>query len=90
MTLRTRHYAKRQRTWMRRLPGLEPVAGDRDPAEIAAASRRRLTGRREHDAVREARDAMVLLVDRGPGAGRGRACSSASPQRRRRRAGRSG
>ena len=34
--VRTRRYAKRQRTWMRRLPGLEPVAGDRDPAVVAA------------------------------------------------------
>ena len=36
MVVRTRRYAKRQRTWMRRLPGLELVAGDRDPAVIAA------------------------------------------------------
>jgi tRNA dimethylallyltransferase len=36
IVVRTRRYAKRQRTWMRRLPGLEPVAGDRDPAVVAA------------------------------------------------------
>ncbi|HEY2788944.1 MAG TPA: tRNA (adenosine(37)-N6)-dimethylallyltransferase MiaA [Gaiellales bacterium] len=36
IVVRTRRYAKRQRTWMRRLPGLEPVAGDRDAAVIAA------------------------------------------------------
>jgi tRNA dimethylallyltransferase len=34
--VRTRRYAKRQRTWMRRLPGLQRVAGDRDPALVAA------------------------------------------------------
>jgi tRNA dimethylallyltransferase len=41
LMVRTRRYAKRQRTWMRRLPGLVPVAADRAPdtvaAEIAAA-----------------------------------------------------
>ncbi len=36
LVVRTRRYAKRQRTWMRRLPGLEAVAGDRDPALVAA------------------------------------------------------
>ena len=34
---RTRRYAKRQRTWMRRLPGLHPVAAGAAPAEVAAA-----------------------------------------------------
>jgi tRNA dimethylallyltransferase len=41
LNVRTRRYAKRQRTWMRRLPEVATVAGDRDPravaAEIAAA-----------------------------------------------------
>ena len=37
IVVRTRRYAKRQRTWMRRLPGLDEVGGDRDPALVAAA-----------------------------------------------------
>lgn len=36
LVVRTRRYAKRQRTWMRRLPGLQRVAGDRDPSLVAA------------------------------------------------------
>ncbi len=36
MVVRTRRYAKRQRTWMRRLPALRLVAGDRDAATVAA------------------------------------------------------
>lgn len=36
IVVRTRRYAKRQRTWMRRLPGLEGVAGDRAAAVVAA------------------------------------------------------
>jgi len=27
LDVRTRQYAKRQRVWMRRIPGLQPVAG---------------------------------------------------------------
>jgi tRNA dimethylallyltransferase len=39
---RTRRYAKRQRTWMRKLPSLAPLDASRPPAELAAeiASRR--------------------------------------------------
>ena len=37
LVVRTRRYAKRQRTWMRRLPGLRQVDADRDPAAVAAA-----------------------------------------------------
>ena len=60
MTLRTRQYAKRQRTWMRRLPGIAEVArGGGDPGAGSMS-------RRPHDAVREARDAMVLLVTATP------------------------
>ena len=33
---RTRRYAAYQRKWMRRIPGLVPLDGTRDPAEIAA------------------------------------------------------
>ncbi|HEY8581637.1 MAG TPA: tRNA (adenosine(37)-N6)-dimethylallyltransferase MiaA [Capillimicrobium sp.] len=37
MKRRTRAYAKRQLTWMRKLPGVEPVdLTDRDPADVAA------------------------------------------------------
>jgi tRNA dimethylallyltransferase len=36
LAVRTRRYAKRQRTWMRRVPGLRLVAGDRDAATVAA------------------------------------------------------
>jgi tRNA dimethylallyltransferase len=36
LALRTRRYAKRQRTWMRRLPGLRLVDADRDAASVAA------------------------------------------------------
>jgi tRNA dimethylallyltransferase len=35
LMVRTRRYAKRQRTWMRRLPGLVRVAADDDPATVA-------------------------------------------------------
>jgi tRNA dimethylallyltransferase len=36
LAARTRRYAKRQRTWMRRLPGVRPVDADRDAAAVAA------------------------------------------------------
>ncbi|HEY2869945.1 MAG TPA: tRNA (adenosine(37)-N6)-dimethylallyltransferase MiaA [Gaiellales bacterium] len=36
LAARTRRYAKRQRTWMRRVPGLRLVDADRDPAAVAA------------------------------------------------------
>jgi len=36
LVVRTRRYAKRQRTWMRRLPGLRLVDADRQPAAVAA------------------------------------------------------
>jgi tRNA dimethylallyltransferase len=36
LIVRTRRYAKRQRTWMRRLPGLRVVDADREPAAVAA------------------------------------------------------
>ena len=36
LAARTRRYAKRQRTWMGRVPGLRLVAGDRDAATVAA------------------------------------------------------
>jgi tRNA dimethylallyltransferase len=36
LAVRTRRYAKRQRTWMRRLPGLRLVDADRDAAAVAA------------------------------------------------------
>jgi tRNA dimethylallyltransferase len=36
LDVRTRRYAKRQRTWMRRLPDVAMVAADRDPRAIAA------------------------------------------------------
>ena len=35
ISLRTRRYAAYQRKWMRRIPGLVTVAGDRPPGEIA-------------------------------------------------------
>ncbi len=36
LAVRTRRYAKRQRTWMRRLPGLRLVDADRDAPAVAA------------------------------------------------------
>jgi tRNA dimethylallyltransferase len=36
LTARTRRYAAYQRKWMRRIPGLVPVDGDRAPEEVAA------------------------------------------------------
>lgn len=36
IALRTRQYAAYQRKWMRRIPGLEALAADRDPREVAA------------------------------------------------------
>ncbi|HET7043300.1 MAG TPA: tRNA (adenosine(37)-N6)-dimethylallyltransferase MiaA [Gaiellaceae bacterium] len=36
IALRTRRFAAYQRKWMRRVPGLVPVAADREPAEVAA------------------------------------------------------
>jgi tRNA dimethylallyltransferase len=35
LVVRTRRYAKRQRTWMRRLPGLRLMDADREPAAVA-------------------------------------------------------
>jgi tRNA dimethylallyltransferase len=35
LDVRTRQYAKRQRVWMRRLPGLRPVAPDAVPERVA-------------------------------------------------------
>src|SRR5207237_3335498 len=35
VSLRTRQYAAYQRKWMRRIPGLVSVRGDRPPSEIA-------------------------------------------------------
>jgi tRNA A37 N6-isopentenylltransferase MiaA len=35
IALRTRQFAAYQRKWMRRIPGLVTVAGDRPPGEIA-------------------------------------------------------
>ena len=68
--VRTRRYAKRQRTWMRRVPDLLCIDADRDPDAGRGADHRgdRMTGRREHDAVREARDALVILVAAAPAA----------------------
>jgi tRNA dimethylallyltransferase len=37
LDVRTRRYAKRQRTWMRKLPGLRPVPAGRPATEVAAA-----------------------------------------------------
>jgi tRNA dimethylallyltransferase len=42
MTMRTARYAKRQRTWMRRIPGVVPVDATAAPAAAAAAIARRL------------------------------------------------
>jgi tRNA dimethylallyltransferase len=42
LAVRTRRYAKRQRTWMRRLPGLRRVDADRDAAAVAADIEARL------------------------------------------------
>jgi tRNA dimethylallyltransferase len=39
---RTRRYAKRQRTWMRKLPSLQPLDASRPPAEVAAEIASRL------------------------------------------------
>jgi len=36
LNVRTRRYAKRQRTWMRRLPEVAMVAAERNPRAIAA------------------------------------------------------
>lgn len=35
LVVRTRRYAKRQRTWMRKIPGLQFVSADRPPAQVA-------------------------------------------------------
>jgi tRNA A37 N6-isopentenylltransferase MiaA len=35
IVLRTRQFAAYQRKWMRRIPGLVTVAGDRPPGEVA-------------------------------------------------------
>jgi tRNA dimethylallyltransferase len=35
LVARTRRYAAYQRKWMRRIPGIVPVDGDREPAEVA-------------------------------------------------------
>lgn len=36
LTLRTRQYAKRQRTWMRRVAGITVLDADRPAAAVAA------------------------------------------------------
>jgi tRNA dimethylallyltransferase len=52
LNLRTRRYAAYQRKWMRRIPGLVSVAGDRPPGEVAddilevVRARQRLPARR--------------------------------------------
>jgi tRNA dimethylallyltransferase len=52
LAVRTRSYAAYQRKWMRRIPGLVSVAGDRPPGEVAddilevARARQRLPARR--------------------------------------------
>jgi tRNA A37 N6-isopentenylltransferase MiaA len=52
IAVRTRRYAAYQRKWMRRVPGLVMVDGDRPPGEIAddivalAGTRERLPRRR--------------------------------------------
>jgi tRNA dimethylallyltransferase len=54
IALRTRRYAAYQRKWMRRIPGLVSVAGDRPPDTIAdeivemARARQRLSARRAY------------------------------------------
>ena len=35
IVIRTRRYAAYQRKWMRRIPGLVPLDGNRPPAEVA-------------------------------------------------------
>ncbi|MGN6379351.1 MAG: tRNA (adenosine(37)-N6)-dimethylallyltransferase MiaA [Gaiellales bacterium] len=35
LDVRTRRYAKRQRTWMRKLPGMRVIDADRDPGAVA-------------------------------------------------------
>ncbi len=67
LVTRTRRYAKRQRTWMRRVANIHCLDADRDPARRgrrggAAA----VTHRRESDAVREARDAFVIVAACAP------------------------
>ena len=67
LNVRTRRYAKRQRTWMRRLPEVAMVAGRPRPARDRRRDRGgAVTGRREHDAVREARDALVIVAAAAP------------------------
>ena len=64
---RTRRYAKRQRTWMRRLPD---VRSRRCGPRPAGRGRRHrgvgVTRPTEHDAVREARDALVIVAAVAP------------------------
>ena len=64
---RTRRYAKRQRTWMRRLPGVQVVDAARDPRAVAAdIAGLGMSRPAEHDAVREARDALVIVAAVAP------------------------
>jgi tRNA A37 N6-isopentenylltransferase MiaA len=42
LTQRTQAYARRQETWMRRIPGLLPVDGRRPPAAVAEDIRARV------------------------------------------------
>jgi tRNA dimethylallyltransferase len=42
LEVRTRRYAKRQRTWMRKLPGLVTIDGDRPPDAVAGVIAERL------------------------------------------------
>ena len=53
ITLRTRQYAAYQRKWMRRIPGLVTVRGDRPPREIAREILE-LAGRRQPLSARRA------------------------------------
>jgi tRNA A37 N6-isopentenylltransferase MiaA len=53
LVLRTRRYAAYQRKWLRRIPGVVMVAGDRPPGEVAdeivelARARQLVPGRRD-------------------------------------------
>ena len=42
LVTRTRRYAKRQRTWMRRVANIHRLDADRDPADVADAVERLL------------------------------------------------
>ena len=67
LVLRTRQYAKRQRTWMRRIAGVRIVDAAADPGSVCdRCGATAVTQRRESDAVREARDAFVIVVACAP------------------------